>query len=45
MSTTVPGLGYVGIEFQRSFASNSLRGAARDARHVLTRLRRTTRRG
>ncbi|GAA3883782.1 flavin-containing monooxygenase [Streptomyces sedi] len=45
VSTTVPGLGYVGIEFQRGFASNSLRGAARDARHVLSRLRRTARRG
>ncbi|MGP4113705.1 flavin-containing monooxygenase [Streptomyces sp. 4N509B] len=44
VSTTVPGLGYVGIEFQRSLASNSLRGAARDARHVLTRLRRVARR-
>lgn len=35
--TTVPGLGYVGIESQRSFASNSLRGATRDAEYVLTR--------
>ncbi|SOD62651.1 putative flavoprotein involved in K+ transport [Streptomyces zhaozhouensis] len=45
VSTTVPGLGYVGIEFQRGFASNSLRGAARDAKYVLTRLRRAAPRG
>lgn len=35
VSTTVPGLGYVGLEFQRSFSSNTLRGCARDARHVV----------
>lgn len=39
VSTTVPGLGYVGLEFQRSFSSNTLRGCARDARHVVTTLR------
>lgn len=39
VSTTVPGLGYVGLEFQRSFSSATLRGAGRDARHVLGRLR------
>nr|WP_051815358.1 hypothetical protein [Glycomyces tenuis] len=35
VSTTHPGLAYVGLEFQRSFASNTLRGAARDAEHVM----------
>ncbi|MGW5879935.1 flavin-containing monooxygenase [Nocardiopsis terrae] len=39
VSTTVPGLGYVGLEFQRSFSSATLRGVGRDARHVLRRLR------
>ena len=34
ISTTTPGLGYVGLEFQRSFASNTLRGVHRDAAHV-----------
>ncbi|MBE1535600.1 flavin-containing monooxygenase [Actinomadura algeriensis] len=38
VSTTHPGLGYVGLEWQRSFASATLRGAGADARHVLTRL-------
>ncbi|RNL82438.1 flavin-containing monooxygenase [Halostreptopolyspora alba] len=38
VSTTVPGLGYVGLEFQRSFSSATLRGVGRDARHVLGRL-------
>ncbi|HSA53368.1 MAG TPA: NAD(P)-binding domain-containing protein [Yinghuangia sp.] len=38
VSTAVPGLGYVGLEWQRSLSSASLRGAARDAQHVLTRL-------
>lgn len=42
VSTTVPGLGYVGLEFQRSLASATLRGVARDARHVLRRLRPAT---
>jgi putative flavoprotein involved in K+ transport len=35
ISTTHPGLAYVGLEFQRSFSSNTLRGACRDARHVV----------
>ncbi|MBV2361978.1 flavin-containing monooxygenase [Streptomonospora nanhaiensis] len=39
VSTTVPGLGYVGLEFQRGFGSATLRGVGRDARHVLRRLR------
>ncbi|UJW30428.1 NAD(P)/FAD-dependent oxidoreductase [Saccharothrix sp. AJ9571] len=34
LSMTHPGLGYVGLEFQRSFSSNTLRGAHRDAEHV-----------
>jgi putative flavoprotein involved in K+ transport len=34
VSTTHLGLGYVGLEFQRSFASNTLRGVHRDAEHV-----------
>ncbi|GAB3481904.1 flavin-containing monooxygenase [Nocardiopsis coralliicola] len=38
ISTTVPGLGYVGMEFQRSFSSATLRGVGRDARYVVRRL-------
>ncbi|MFD3822615.1 flavin-containing monooxygenase [Streptomyces sp. NPDC058625] len=38
---TAPGLGFVGIEFQRSFSSNTLRGVGRDAAHVLSRLGRS----
>lgn len=34
ISTTHPGLAYVGLEFQRSFASNTLRGVSADAKHV-----------
>ncbi|GIJ78719.1 monooxygenase [Micromonospora phaseoli] len=34
VSVTHPGLVYVGLEFQRSFASNTLRGAAHDAAYV-----------
>ncbi len=37
---TVPGLRFVGLEFQRSFSSKTLRGVGRDAGHVLSRLRR-----
>ncbi|WP_243717603.1 NAD(P)-binding domain-containing protein [Actinomadura sp. KC345] len=44
VSTTVPGLGYVGLEWQRSFASATLRGVGADARHVLTRLLKRSRR-
>lgn len=39
VSTTVPGLGYVGLQFQRNFSSATLRGVGRDAHHVLTRLK------
>lgn len=35
ISTTCPGLAYVGLEFQRSFASNTLRGAGADAEHIV----------
>lgn len=34
VSTVQPGLGYLGVEFQRSFSSNTLRGVHRDAVHV-----------
>ncbi|WP_188193553.1 flavin-containing monooxygenase [Nonomuraea sp. SYSU D8015] len=34
LSATHLGLGYVGLEFQRSFASNTLRGVHRDAEHI-----------
>ncbi|SEG75901.1 putative flavoprotein involved in K+ transport [Thermomonospora echinospora] len=40
VSLAHPGLGFVGLEWQRSFASATLRGVGADARHVLTRLRR-----
>jgi putative flavoprotein involved in K+ transport len=35
LSTVVPGLGFVGLERQRSLASATLRGVGRDAAHVL----------
>lgn len=35
VSTTHPGLVYVGIEYQRSFASNTLRGVSADAAAVV----------
>ncbi|MET4901699.1 NAD(P)/FAD-dependent oxidoreductase [Paenarthrobacter sp. CC6] len=35
VSTTIPGLGYVGMEHQRTFASATLRGVGNDAEHVL----------
>ncbi|TDE33937.1 NAD(P)-binding domain-containing protein [Actinomadura sp. 6K520] len=44
ISTAVPGLGYVGLEWQRSFASATLRGVGADARYVLTRLLKRSRR-
>ena len=34
LSTTHVGLGYVGLELQRSFASNTLRGVTRDAEAI-----------
>ncbi|MCC9706581.1 NAD(P)/FAD-dependent oxidoreductase [Streptomyces sp. MNU76] len=43
LSRTHPGLAYVGLEWQRSLSSNSLRGVGRDAarvaRHLAARLR------
>ncbi|MFE5241588.1 MULTISPECIES: flavin-containing monooxygenase [unclassified Streptomyces] len=36
ITTTVPGLGFVGMEFQRSFSSKTLRGVGRDAGYVLS---------
>jgi putative flavoprotein involved in K+ transport len=38
VSTTLPGLGYVGLEFQRSFRSATVRGVGPDAQRVLRRL-------
>lgn len=38
ISTTHPGLVYVGLELQRSFSSNTLRGVHRDADHVVAAL-------
>jgi putative flavoprotein involved in K+ transport len=38
ISATHPGLVYLGLEFQRSFSSNTLRGVHRDAEHVVTAL-------
>ncbi|WP_207930908.1 NAD(P)-binding domain-containing protein [Streptomyces sp. 8K308] len=35
LSATHPGLAFVGLEFQRSFASNTLRGVSADAVHVM----------
>ncbi|MFI9610953.1 flavin-containing monooxygenase [Streptomyces sp. NPDC052023] len=37
-SLTHPGLAYVGLEWQRSLSSNSLRGVGRDARRIARRL-------
>ncbi|TDO44219.1 hypothetical protein EV643_11630 [Kribbella sp. VKM Ac-2527] len=34
ISLTHPGLAYLGVEFQRSFSSNTLRGVSRDAQYV-----------
>ncbi|MEU3146433.1 MULTISPECIES: NAD(P)/FAD-dependent oxidoreductase [unclassified Streptomyces] len=38
LSLTHPGLVYMGLEFQRSFASNTLRGVGRDAEYVVSSL-------
>ncbi|GAA2067380.1 ArsO family NAD(P)H-dependent flavin-containing monooxygenase [Streptomyces albiaxialis] len=40
VSTTVPGLGFVGLEYQRNNASASVRGVGRDAAYVVRKLRR-----
>jgi putative flavoprotein involved in K+ transport len=42
VSVSVPGLGFVGLEHQRSIASATLRGVGRDARRVVRRLRHPT---
>lgn len=41
LSCTHPGLAYVGLEWQRSLASATLRGATRDAHHTVNHLTRT----
>jgi putative flavoprotein involved in K+ transport len=38
VSRTSPGLAYVGLEFQRSFRSNTVRGVGADAQRVVERL-------
>jgi putative flavoprotein involved in K+ transport len=38
LSTTHPGLGYVGLEWQRSFSSATIRGVGRDAAHLVRHL-------
>ncbi|MGJ6969937.1 flavin-containing monooxygenase [Streptosporangium sp. G11] len=38
LSTTHPGLGFLGLEWQRTPASNTLRGVGRDARHLTRKL-------
>ncbi|WP_063126204.1 flavin-containing monooxygenase [Nocardia fusca] len=38
VSTTHPGLGFLGLEWQRTPSSNSLRGAGRDAAYLVRRL-------
>ncbi|MCF6428967.1 hypothetical protein [Amycolatopsis tucumanensis] len=38
LSTTHRGLGYVGLEWQRSFASATIRGVGRDAEYLVSRL-------
>jgi putative flavoprotein involved in K+ transport len=35
ISTIHPGLAYAGLELQRSFSSNTLRGVSRDAAHIM----------
>ncbi|WP_312871907.1 hypothetical protein [Amycolatopsis acididurans] len=40
LSTTHPGLGFVGLEWQRGLLSAGLRGVGRDARYVARRLSR-----
>lgn len=42
LSLTHPGLGFLGLEFQRSFSSNTLRGVHRDAVYLINALARRT---
>jgi putative flavoprotein involved in K+ transport len=44
LSTSHAGLGYVGLEWQRSLASATLRGVGRDAAYVVDRILRNPRR-
>lgn len=39
VSTIHPGLGYLGLEWQRSPSSNTLRGVGRDARYLVRKMR------
>ncbi|WP_205315654.1 flavin-containing monooxygenase [Nonomuraea lactucae] len=39
LSTTHPGLGFLGLEWQRNPASNTLRGVGRDARYLVRKLK------
>ncbi|WP_440106720.1 flavin-containing monooxygenase [Streptosporangium sp. H16] len=39
LSTTHPGLGFLGLEWQRTPSSNTLRGVGRDARHLARKLK------
>ncbi len=43
VATGLPGLGFLGLEFQRSFSSNTLRGVHRDAKYVVDALSRQPR--
>ncbi|MEW2708638.1 hypothetical protein AB0948_27055 [Streptomyces koyangensis] len=38
LATGVPGLAFVGLEWQRSLSSNSLRGVGRDVERIARRL-------
>lgn len=38
IATGVPGLAFVGLEWQRGLSSNSLRGVGRDAERIVRRL-------
>jgi putative flavoprotein involved in K+ transport len=38
VSSSLPGLGYVGLDYQRSIASATVRGVGRDAQRVMKRL-------
>ena len=44
LSTVQPGLAFLGLEFQRTFSSNTLRGVHRDAHFVVSALARQRRR-
>ena len=45
VSSTVPGLYYLGLSGQRSFASATIRGVGSDAKYVVSHLIRTNKRG